>query len=412
MLKKAIIPLGGLGTRLYPLTVDTSKAVVRFLNRPLIEHVLIRLAMQGVKEFYLGVSGYYNYTQISDYLGGGERIAAALSLPLDSIRVRYQPNIPTTGNAESVKIIMDYYGIEEPVLVVQGDLVFSIDLYEFWEAFRSSGASMGVALKEIEEGEDITRFGVAELGGDMMLRRFVEKPRTPEEAPSRLINTGIYIVGRWIRSFFEGPEGSGMRARGLTDFGSHVIPEILRRGYRVRGYVVKGFWFDIGTPESYLRAALHLLKTLPPEDLRATTVYKGVKMMGRSRLSAGLHARIVDMVESRRLFFEGDALLGRHISLSEGVYISDSVIDNYTIVSRGSKISRSVVMDRCYIDSEAHVEGSIVGRHARIGRGAKIIGSVVGNNANIEDEAVVINSKIWPHKLVGRGTIVENTSIA
>ncbi|MCS6768964.1 MAG: NDP-sugar synthase, partial [Candidatus Caldarchaeum sp.] len=83
MLKKAVIPLGGLGTRLYPLTVDTSKAMVRFLNRPLIEWMVASLARQGVREVYLAVSGFNNYIPLIDYMGGGERIAFTLSLPPD-----------------------------------------------------------------------------------------------------------------------------------------------------------------------------------------------------------------------------------------------------------------------------------------------------------------------------------------
>jgi len=408
MLKKAIIPLGGLGTRLYPLTVDTSKAMVRFLNRPLIEHTLVSLASQGVKEFYIGVSGYYNYTQIYDYLGGGERIASLIGLPADVIRVRYQPNIATSGNAESVKILMDYYDIRDPVLVVQGDIVFNIDLHDMWEAHRTSGAAMTIALKELEPTEDVTRFGVAALGEDMMIKGFVEKPRTPHQAPSRLVNTGIYIVGPWIRDFFEDERGRAMRASGRTDFGGHVIPEIIARGERVRGYVVKGFWFDIGTPESYVRASFYLLKNLGVDELRATRVYKGVRMMGRSHLSRVLQERIAGMIEKGLIMAEGDILLGRHIEIGEGVELWDAIIDNYTIVKRGARAIRSIIMDRCLVDEGAFIEGSILGRHVSVGKRARVINSVVGNNASIGEGAVVVNSKIWPGRIVEQGSIVEN----
>jgi len=408
MLKKAIIPLGGLGTRLYPLTVDTSKAMVRFLNRPLIEHILVSLASQGVKEFYIGVSGYYNYTQIYDYLGGGERIASLLGLPADAIRVRYQPNIATSGNAESVKILMDYYDIREPVLVVQGDIVFSVDLYDMWEAHRSSGAAMTIALKELDPSEDITRFGVAALGEDMMIKGFVEKPRTPQQAPSRLINTGIYIVGPWVREFFEDERGRAMRAAGKTDFGSHVIPEIIARGERVRGYVMKGYWFDIGTPESYMRASFYLLRSLGSDELRVTRVYKGVRMMGRSHLSRALQEKIVGMIEKGLIRVEGDILLGRHIDIGEGVELWDAIVDNYTIMRKGARAIRSIIMDRCLVGEGALIEGSILGRHVSVGRGARVINSVVGNNVSIGEGAVVVNSKVWPGRVVEQGSILES----
>lgn len=408
MLKKAIIPIGGLGTRLYPLTVDTSKAMIRFLNRPLIEHTLVSLASQGIKEFYIGVSGYYNYTQIHDYLGGGERIASLLGLQADVVRVRYQPNFVTSGNAESVKILMDYYDIREPVLVVQGDTVFNIDLYDLWEAHRSSGAIMTIVLKELELGEDIRRFGVAVLDRDMMIRGFIEKPRSPEQAPSRFINTGIYVVGPWIREFFEDERGRKMRESGQTDFGSHVIPEIISRGERVRGYIMSGYWFDIGTPESYMRASFYLLRNLGKEELRATRVYGSVRMMGRSSLSKALQERIIGMIGKKLIRVEGDILLGRHIDLGEGVELWDAIIDNYTILMKSSRIIRSIIMDRCVVGEKALIEGSILGRHVYVGRGARIVNSVVGNNVVIGEGSIVVNSKIWPGKSIEQGSVIEN----
>ncbi len=369
------------------------------------------LASQGIKEFYLGVSGYYNYTQVADYLGGGERIAAMLGLPPDSIRVRYQPNFSTSGNAESVKILMDYYDIDEPVLVVQGDIIFSIDLYELWKAHKESGADMTIVLKELDPGEDITRFGVADMDSNMRIRGFVEKPKSPGQAPSRLINTGIYVVGPWIRGFFESEVGKRMRMNGLTDFGSHVIPEIISRGMVVRGYISRGFWFDIGTPESYMKASFYLLRSLGPQELRATRVYGGVRMMGRSSLSRKLHERVVGMIEKGLLRVSGDILLGRHIDLGEGVDLWDAIIDNYTVVMGGSKILRSIIMDRCVVGEKTVIEGSIIGRHVYIGRGSRIVNSFIGNNVHIGEGSLVISSRVWPGKNIEQGLVVEGRHV-
>lgn len=65
---KVIIPIGGEATRLRPLTVETSKATVRLLNRPLIEYSILELAKQGIKEFIFGVRGYVNYRSLLIHL--------------------------------------------------------------------------------------------------------------------------------------------------------------------------------------------------------------------------------------------------------------------------------------------------------------------------------------------------------
>jgi NDP-sugar pyrophosphorylase family protein len=64
---RIIIPVGGEAKRLKPLTAEVSKALVRSLNRPLVEHAMARLASQGVREFIFGVKGYINYKSLYDY---------------------------------------------------------------------------------------------------------------------------------------------------------------------------------------------------------------------------------------------------------------------------------------------------------------------------------------------------------
>jgi Nucleoside-diphosphate-sugar pyrophosphorylase involved in lipopolysaccharide biosynthesis/translation initiation factor 2B, gamma/epsilon subunits (eIF-2Bgamma/eIF-2Bepsilon) len=68
---KVIIPIGGEATRLRPLTIETSKAAIRLLNRPLIEYTILELAKQGIKEFIFGVRGYVNYRSLFDLFKEG-----------------------------------------------------------------------------------------------------------------------------------------------------------------------------------------------------------------------------------------------------------------------------------------------------------------------------------------------------
>lgn len=171
---------------------------------------------------------------------------------------------------------------------------------------------------------------------------------------------------------------------------------------------MSGYWFDIGTPESYMKASFYLLRNLGKEELRATRVYGNVRMMGRSSLSRALHERIIGMIEKKLIRVEGDILLGRHIDLGEGVELWDAIIDNYAILMKGSRIIRSIIMDRCVVGEKALIEGSILGRHVYVGRGARIVNTVVGNNVVIGDGSIIVNSKIWPGKSIEQGSVIEN----
>ncbi|MEM1686426.1 MAG: NDP-sugar synthase [Acidilobaceae archaeon] len=409
-ISKVIIPIGGLGTRLYPITVETSKAMVRFLNTFLINFILQTLAVEGIEEAYLGVSGYVNYKSLHDHLGGGLKIRIPAK-GFKLIRIRYQPNEDSVGNAHSTRVILSYYKILEPVLVVQGDTVAKINLREFYKRHKETRAFMSIALKEISDPRELRHFGVAKLDEKELIKGFIEKPKTPEEAPSRLVNTGIYILSKEMIEFLLSDEFDSMVKENKADFGANIIPKIINDGYTVAGYVLKDYWFDIGTPERYLEASLYLLRVLEPEYLEASTVYRSVRMQGSSPASRALHVDLIEKAATKRILFEGDVLLGRHIRIGDGSLISNSIIDNYTIIDREATISNSVVMDRCYLGSKTLVDNSIVGRHSRIGSNVKIIESYLGDNVIVEDGAELVNCKVWPHRVIKAGSKCRDESI-
>ena len=409
MLKKAIFPLGGLGTRLYPLTVETSKAVVRFLNRPLIEFSIVKLARQGITEFFMGVSGYFNYKEVYDYFGEGLKVRVKYGLP--DVRIRYQPNEDSVGNADSVRIIMNYYNIREEILVAQADLLFDVNIAELYNYHAKKGAFMTIAVKLLDRGEDIRHFGVADLSDDWRIKRFVEKPRHVSEAPSKYINTGIYVLSKDFRDFIESPKILEYRERGMMDFGQHIIPLIIELNKGVYAYELKGYWFDVGTPERYLEAALHLLRRLSPEDLEAKTLTNNVKVQGKSRESMELHKRILSQINSGEVKVDGENLIGRHVRLGKNIALADAIIDNYTIIDDNTSIYHSVVMDRCRIGANTVIRNSIIGRHTRIGKKALIESSVIGDDVIVGDEAKLVNARVWPHREVPAGSHIENMTL-
>ncbi len=403
VLRIAVVPVGGEAVRLRPLTIETSKSMVRFLNKPLLELALLRLARSGIKEVYLGVRGYYNYKDLFDYFREGYWFRERYGLRED-LRIRYMPRYDTLGNADAVRIIMKYYEIREPVIVIQGDNLFDLDVQEVFKEHLRKGAFMTIGLKEVE---DVRDFGVAEVCEDLRIRRFVEKPR-PEEAPSKLANTGIYVINAEIVDFFEEGEGRKLLKEGRMDFGSDVIPKLIELGFPVYGYLVSGYWFDVGTPERYLKAMIYLLYNMRVEDLEAKEIYGGVLGMGKSKMSLNLHETIRRRILEKDLIFVGRVLIGRHVSIGSKCYVEDSTIDNYVVVGNRCEIVRSAVMDRVRVGDRVRIIDSIVGRHALIGSNTTIINSVVGDNSMIGDNVRLVNVRVWPHEQVSSNASIEN----
>ncbi len=132
---RVIIPVGGKATRLLPLTAETSKACLRLLNRPLVEFSLLSLANQGIRNFIFGVKGYTNYRDLYDYFESGYGFSARYNIK-PRIHIKYQPNVDDLGSADSARINMDYYELNNPVFAVQGDNIFDVNLKSLLDFHR------------------------------------------------------------------------------------------------------------------------------------------------------------------------------------------------------------------------------------------------------------------------------------
>jgi len=408
---KVIIPIGGEATRLRPLTVETSKAAVRLLNRPLIEYTILELARQGIKEFIFGVKGYVNYRSLFDLYKEGIGFSARYHIK-PRVHFKYIPRAETVGNAHAVKIALDYYDIKEPSIIVQGDNLFKLDIKKVLEYHEQKNALMTIVLKKVENVEE---FGVAELDKDMRIKRFVEKPKRKEEAPSNLANTGIYVLSPKIREIFDSEEIEEMIKLGKMDFGKDIIPYLIAKGYPVYGYVTEDLWFDVGTPERYLEAMLTLLRSLPDEDMQGIRIDENrrIFVQGTSPDSRKRRLIIKRMYKKGTLKLEGNILIGRHCQIGSGTYIEDSAIDNFTIIGKNVRIVKSSVMDRVYIGDNAVIENSIIGRHVEIrsssSKPTRIINSVIADDAVIGEGSEIINSKIYPHKHINAESKIFDT---
>ncbi|WP_229768264.1 nucleotidyltransferase family protein [Sulfodiicoccus acidiphilus] len=409
---KVIIPIGGEGLRLRPLTIETSKATVRILNRPLLEFPILELARQGVKEFIFGVRGYVNYKSLFDNFKEGIGLSSRYKIK-PRLHFKYQPRIDSVGNADSVRINMEYYDVNETTMVIQGDNLFHIDLKKFVEYHEQKKATMSILLKRLDSVEG---FGVAVMEEDGRIKNFVEKPR-PQQAPSNLVNTGIYLLSPDVKEIFKEKEVVKMRREGRMDFGKDFIPYLIETGRSVYGYQTDELWFDVGTPERYLEAMLTLLKTVPEEGFLGKKIDddRRIFIQGQSPDSIRRRNYIRRKYKEKEIQLEGNILIGRHCHIGTGTYIEESVIDNFSVIRSEAKIIRSAVMDRVYIGEGASIENSIIGRHCEIrstkDNPVRIVNSALGDDVVVEEGTVIIRSKVYPHKLINTSSRIEDSVI-
>ena len=162
MFPQVLATVGGSGTRLYPLTLDQPKPLVELCDTAIIANLFRVLASQGCRRFILGSKGASNTLNLSNYFKAGEGFFKRLGIT-DHQDFSYQPLYDDQGSADSMRYCMNYYDINDDLLVVSGDNLIDIDLQSIVEFHQKHKPLLTVALKELGPEEDLSSYGVARV---------------------------------------------------------------------------------------------------------------------------------------------------------------------------------------------------------------------------------------------------------
>jgi mannose-1-phosphate guanylyltransferase len=229
---RAVVLVGGFGTRLRPLTLTTPKQMLPIVDRPMIEWVVGHLADHGVEQAVLSM-GYRPDVFTAAYpdqtCAGVPLVYAVEDVPLDT--------------AGAIRFAARTAGIDERFLVVNGDVVTDLDISAMVDFHQDRGAVGTIHLTPVE---DPSRYGVVPTDGDGRVLDFVEKPE-PGTAPSRWINAGTYVLEPEVLE--------RIPADGPVSIERRTFPALADEG-RLYGYQDDCYWVDAGTPETYLQVNL------------------------------------------------------------------------------------------------------------------------------------------------------------
>lgn len=344
---KAVILAGGFGTRLRPLTLEMPKPVVPIFDRPFLCHQLDLLRrVPDVDEVVLSLN--YQPDRIEADIGGDEA-----GLPL---RYRVEPRPLGTGGA--VKFAST--GIDDTLLVLNGDVLTDIDLNAAVARHRRRRAAATVVLTPVD---DPSAYGLVETDGDGNVRRFIEKP-DPSEIACDTINAGIYLLEP--ATFDRIPDDTPWSIE------RQYFPSLVDRGETFVAHVDRGYWLDIGSPASYMQAHRDLMAGRcaagPFRDGAAGAVRRGA----RCRVAAGAE-------------LAGPCFLGDGCVVEEGARVgAESVLGAGCVVGPRAVVERSVVWRDTAVEADAVVRDAILGRACRVGAGAEIgAGTVLGSRSAV-----------------------------
>ena len=306
---------GGRGTRLQPLTDHRPKPMVPLLGRPVIDYVKDAMLDAGVSELVV-TTGYR----------GDDLARHVASWSEDGVRARVNRESTPMGTAGSVRLLSDV--LTSTFIVGSGDGVSTLDVAALLAHHRTTGAALTIGLVEVDDPSSFGIVGLgttndAEVDGDLrggFVRRFAEKP-APEEAFSRLINAGVYIVE---------PQALAMVPAGVKyDFSRDLFPSMLEAGLPIAGLMLDGLWFDIGEPQHLLEAQATLLGG-PQAFLHHGAVVED---------GAAVHASLLMEEATVATGCNVDAtILGVGVTVGHGAVLKRCVIGDGAVVQPGERL--------------------------------------------------------------------------
>lgn len=327
---QAVVLVGGFGTRLRPLTLTRPKQMLPILNRPLIEHVVGRLARFGVHDVVLAL-GYKPDAFAGAYPDG--HCAGA------SLHYAVEPEPLDTAGA--VRFAAASAGITERFLVLNGDVLTDLDLHRFVDFHVARGAEATIHLHPVA---DPSRFGVVPTDAEGRVLDFVEKPPAGR-APTNLINAGTYVLEPSVLDRI--PEHRKVSIERET------FPQLAADGtlFACPG---SSYWIDVGVPAQYLQAQTDMLTGLNPEGVHGIGGHEGPS----GRID-GIHPGAQVAVEAK---------------------VVRSVLGEGAIVEAGARVEGAVLLPGARICKDAIVLDSVLGEGAVVETGASVTGgSVIGD---------------------------------
>lgn len=367
---QAVILVGGLGTRLRPLTINLPKPMLPLLNRPFIEYVVRLLKNNGIDEVILS-TGYLPTTfdcLVDDFAGFGVKLTC----------VSEAEPLGTCGAVKSIERML-----EGTFVVFNGDILTDINLTHLIDYHRQKKAIATLALTSVE---DPTMYGLVPLSPDGHVEEFLEKPNW-DEVTTDLINAGTYVLEPEVLQYAPAGENYSFE-RGL-------FPVLLEKGLPLFGFPSSAYWLDIGSPEKYLRAHFDLL------DGKIKTNAEGEEIRSRVWLGAG-----TVVSETANLF--GPLIIGKNCKVGNHVSITGPTsIGDGCVIGDGVRIESSVILNDCELGGSSVIKNSVLGQKINVGRKVHIEEhSVLGDNMKVgADNWLKKGIKIWPETEILPGTI-------
>ncbi|MFG1698351.1 sugar phosphate nucleotidyltransferase [Nonomuraea sp. NPDC049309] len=340
---EAILLVGGQGTRLRPLTLGTPKPLLPTAGVPFLAHQLARARSFGVRRIVFATS--YKASMFEPAFGDGSAFGLSLEYITEETPLGTGGAIRNAADALTA-------GPDDPVLVLNGDILSGHDIGEQVRLHRAREAAVTLHLTEVV---DPSRFGCVPTDDEGRVTAFLEK--TPNPVTNR-INAGCYVFTRSVIDSI--PRGE------VVSVERETFPGLIESGQLVLGYATRTYWIDVGTPAAFVQGSRDLV-------------------LGR------LSSPALPGPPGQYL-----ALDGARISPDAKV-LGGTAVGARAVVEAGATVMGSVLSDDCVVEEGASVIDSVLGQGARVCAGTVVRDAVIGDGAIVgPGNELQHGVRIWP----------------
>lgn len=370
---KAIILVGGYGTRLRPLTLNRPKPLVEFCNEPMIMHQIKQLVKVGVRHVILAVS--YKADMMNKFIEEQEKIlgiritlshentplgtAGPIALARDQL-LDHQRN----GNGgDAINSSNNNNGIEQyddvPFFVLNSDIICDYPFQKMIDFHKSHEGEGTIVVTRVEEP---SKYGVVIYDKNGMVERFVEKPT---EFVSNKINAGLYIFNKSILNRIDVKP---------TSIEKETFPA-MAKAQQLYAIELDSYWMDVGQPGDFLKGMGLFLSWTRKTDSQKLAQGKGIV---------------------------GNVLIDPSAKIGQGCQIGPDVcIGPNVMVEDGLLIKRCTILSGSRLQSHSRLDGCIIGWDCSIGKWVQMENTcVLGEGVEVTDELYMNGARILPNKTI------------
>ncbi len=375
---KAVLMAGGFGTRIQPLTHSIPKPMLPVLNVPMMENVLKQLKASGIDEVIILL--YFKPEVIRKHFRDGSDWG---------VKIHYVLPDADYGTAGAVSFAREY--LDTTFMIVSGDLVTDFDFKKILAHHQEKESKLTITLTSVENPLE---FGVVIVNRDGIIEKFLEKPSWGEVF-SDTINTGIYVIEPEILEYIPCSE--------VFDFAKDLFPLLMQKGIAIRGYTAKGYWRDVGNPESYREVHRDCF---------------------RKQVSFDITGKKIEYPEGV-LYIQGDCEIDPSVEIIDTVIVGDNVhikkhcrlqnvsIGNNVNIGEESRLRNSILWgdieigNRCFFDNAVICNDNHIGDMVIAKAGVILAeGCQVGKLVKFDQDVT-----IWPDKEIEPASIVSNNVV-